>query len=101
MTPDRWLQGTEVMKAKIFEVAPHMLPSGRAPAVAFEERLNDFLARHPGLHPVTTHMSALVVPAEPNVKPWSEESSIILFYTLFYTEQSTGKKNTSDAVCTS
>ncbi|HXT40796.1 MAG TPA: hypothetical protein VN887_12355 [Candidatus Angelobacter sp.] len=77
------------MKAKIFEVVLHKLPSGKSPATALEEQLNEFLAQHPDLRLVATHMSTLVSPAEPNAMPRSEESSIIIFCTLFYTDQDT------------
>ena len=72
------------MKVKIFEVVLHKLPSGKSPALALEEQLNEFLEQHPDLQMVTTHMSTLVSPAEPNAMPRSEESSIIIFCTLFY-----------------
>ena len=75
------------MKAKIFEVVLHKLPSGKSPATAMEEQLNQFLAQHPDLELVTTHMSTLVSPAEPNAMPRTEESSIIIFCTLFYTDR--------------
>ena len=73
------------MKAKVFEVALHKLPSGKSPATALEEQLNGFLAQHPDLRLVATHMSTLVTPAEPNAMPRTEESSIVIFCTLFYT----------------
>jgi hypothetical protein len=38
---------------------------------------------------VTTHMSTLVTPAEPNAMPRTEESSIIIFCTLFYNDNGT------------
>jgi hypothetical protein len=75
-----------MMKAKVFEVVLHKLPSGKSPASALEEQLNDFLRPRPDLRLVATHMSTLVSPAEPNAMPRSEESSIIIFCTLFYTE---------------
>ena len=82
--------GTEVkkykMKAKIFEVVLHKLQSGKSPVTALEEQLNEFLGLHPDLRLVATHMSTLVSPAEPNAMPSSEESSIIIFCTLFYTD---------------
>jgi hypothetical protein len=74
------------MKAKIFEVVLHKLPSGKSPATAMEEQLNQFLAQHPDLKLVATHMSTLVSPAEPNAMPRTEESSIIIFCTLFYND---------------
>ncbi len=73
------------MKAKIFEVMLHKLPSGKSPATAMEEQINEFLSQHPDLQLVSTHMSTLVTPAEPNAMPRTEESSIIIFCTLFYT----------------
>ena len=76
-----------MMKAKIFEVVLHKLPAGGSPAAALEKQLNDFLAQHADLQLVTTHMSTLVVPPEPNAKPWSEESSTVFFCTLFYTDE--------------
>ena len=84
------------MKVKIFEVALHKLPSGKSPATALEEQLNEFLAQHPDLQLVTTHMSTLVTPAEPNAMPKTEESSIIIFCTLFYTDPGTS----DSALCT-
>ena len=74
------------MKVKVFEVALHKLPSGKSPATALEEQLNGFLVQHPDLRLVATHMSTLVTPAEPNAMPRTEESSIIIFCTLFYTD---------------
>jgi len=80
------------MKVKIFEVILHKLPSGKSPATALEEQLNEFLSQHPDLRLVTTHMSTLVAPAEPNALPRSEESSIIIFCTLFYTDEHGGDR---------
>ncbi len=74
------------MKVKIFEVVLHKLPSGKSPATALEEQLGQFLAQNPDLKLVSTHMSTLVSPAEPNAMPRSEESSIVIFCTLFYTD---------------
>ena len=73
------------MKVKIFEVVLHKLPSGKSPATALEEQINEFLVQRPNLQLVFTHMSTLVSPAEPNAMPRTEESSIIIFCTLFYT----------------
>jgi hypothetical protein len=84
------------MKAKIFEVILHKLPSGKSPATALEEQLNGFLSQYPDLQLVSTHMSTLVTPAEPNAMPRTEESSIIIFCTLFYTEHGTS----DSALCT-
>jgi len=78
------------MKAKIFEVVLHKLPSGKSPATALEEQINEFLAQHPDLKLLSTHMSTLVTPAEPNAMPRTDESSIIIFCTLFYTDNETG-----------
>ena len=72
------------MKAKMFEVVLHLLPSGKSPVTAMEEQLNEFLSQHPNLRVVSTHMSTLVAPAEPNTLPRREEASIIVFCTLFY-----------------
>ena len=74
------------MKAKVFEVVLHKLPSGKSPATALEEQLNDFLGQHPDLRLVATHINTVVSPAEPNAMPVVEEAAIILFCTLFYTE---------------
>jgi hypothetical protein len=74
------------MKVKIFEVVLHRLASGKSPASALEEQLNRFLGDHPQIQLVTTHMSTLVSPAEPNAMPRSEDASIIIFCTLFYTD---------------
>ena len=74
------------MKARVFEVVLHKLPSGKSPATALEEQLNGFLGERPQLRLVATHMSTLVSPAEPNAMPRSEESSIVIFCTLFYTD---------------
>ena len=84
------------MKAKTFEVVLHKLPSGKSPATALEEQLNGFLSQYPDLQLVSTHMSTLVTPAEPNAMPRTEESSIIIFCTLFYTDHGTS----DTALCT-
>ena len=73
------------MKAKVFEVMLHKLPSGKSPASALEEQLNAFLAQQPGIQVMATHMNTIVAPAEPNAMPSSEESTIIIFCTVFYT----------------
>ncbi len=75
------------MKAKVFEVILHKLPSGKSPATALEDQLNEFLGRGPDLQVVATHMNTIVAPAEPNAMPSSTESTVIIFCTLFYTEQ--------------
>ena len=74
------------MKAKVFEVVLHKLPSGKSPASALEELLNSFLAQSPGLKVLATHMNTVVAPAEPNAMPSSDESTIIIFCTVFYRE---------------
>ncbi len=78
------------MKVKIFDVILQKLPSGKSPATALEEQINEFLVQHPDLQLVATHMSTLVTPAEPNAMRKTEESSIIIFCTLFYTELGKG-----------
>ena len=80
------------MKAKIFEVVLHKLAPGKSPATALEELLNRFLAQHPDLQLVTSQMSTVIVPADANAKPWSEESSVVFFCTLFYTDPKTDPK---------
>jgi len=72
------------MKAKVFEVLLHKLPSGKSPASELEDQLNAFLAQSPDLHVVATHMNTIVAPAEPNAMPSTEESTIIIFCTVFY-----------------
>jgi len=72
------------MKAKVFEVLLHKLPSGKSPASELEDQLNIFLAQSPDLHVVATHMNTIVAPAEPNAMPSTEESTIIIFCTVFY-----------------
>ena len=74
------------MKAKVFEVILHKLPSGKSPASELEEQLNRFLNEHPDLRLVMTHMNTIVAPAEPNAMPRSEEASVIIISTIFYTE---------------
>jgi hypothetical protein len=74
------------MKAKIFEVILHKLSSGKSPAIVLEEQINKFLAERPQLRLIATHMSTLVSPAEPNAMPRSEESAIVIFCSLFYSE---------------
>ncbi len=76
----------KTMKAKVFEVILHKLPSGKSPASALEEQLNGFLGQHPDVRIVATHLNTIVTPAEPNAMPRSEESSIVIFCTMFYTE---------------
>jgi hypothetical protein len=79
-------EGFAAVKAKVFEVILHKLPSGKSPASALEEQLNEFLMQHPDIRVVATHMNTIVAPAEPNAMPSSEDSSIIIFCTMFYTE---------------
>ena len=74
------------MKVKVFEVILHKLSSDDSPANVLEEQLNAFLSEHPDLHVVATHMNTIVSPAEPNAMPSIEDSAIIIFCTLFYTE---------------
>jgi hypothetical protein len=74
------------MKVKTFEVVLHKLPSGKSPVTALEEQINQFLVQHADLKLVTTHMSSLVMPPDPNVMPRREESSIIVFCALFYND---------------
>ena len=81
----RTAAGANSVKAKVFEVILHKLPSGKSPASALEEQLNGFLAQYPDLQVVSTHMNTVVAPAEPNAMPSSEESTIIIFCTVFYT----------------
>jgi hypothetical protein len=73
------------VKARVFEVLLHKLPSGRSPAGELEDQLNVFLAQAPELRVVATHMNTIVAPAEPNAMPSLEESTIIIFCTVFYT----------------
>ena len=80
------LDRRKTMKVKVFEVILHKLPSGKSPASALEEQLNGFLGQHPDLRIVATHLNTIVTPAEPNAMPRSEESSIVIFCTMFYTE---------------
>ena len=74
------------MKAKIFEVVLHKLALGMSPAAALEDQLNQFLAQHPDLQIVSTQMSCLLAPAEPQGMPSTTEASLLVFCTLFYTE---------------
>lgn len=79
------MEGHQAVKAKIFEVIQHKLSSGKSPASALEEQLNAFLEQHPDLRIVATQLNTIVVPAEPNAMPQSEEASVIVLCTLFYT----------------
>jgi hypothetical protein len=74
------------MKVKIFEVILRKLSTGKSPATVLEEQVNEFLGLNPELRIVSTHMSTLVSPAEPNAMPRTEESFIVIFCTLFYTD---------------
>lgn len=74
------------MKVKIFEVILHRLSSGKSPATALEEQMNEFFVEHPDLRLMASHMSTLVSPAEPNAMPRTEESCIVIFCTVFYTD---------------
>jgi hypothetical protein len=75
----------QTVRAKIFEVMLHKLPSGKSPASALEEQINTFLKESPDVRVVTSHINTIVAPAEPNAMPRSEESSVLIFCTLFYT----------------
>ena len=74
------------MKAKVFEVILHKLPSGKSPASELEDQLNIFLSQSPEVRVVATHLNTIVAPAEPNAMPSSEKSTIIIFCTVFYTQ---------------
>jgi hypothetical protein len=74
------------MKVKIFEVILRKLSTGKSPATVLEEQVNQFLGQNPDLRLVASHMSTLVSPAEPNAMPRTEESFIVIFCTLFYTD---------------
>lgn len=80
------MDGHKPMRAKVFEVLLHKLPSGKSPASALEEQLNTFLAQFPAIQVVATHMNTVVAPAEPNAMPSSNESTIIIFCIVLYTE---------------
>jgi hypothetical protein len=73
------------------QVAP-----GKSPAAALEEQINEFLSKHPDLKLASTQMNPLVTPAEPNAMPRTDESSIFIFCTLFYTDPRTSHT----ALCT-
>lgn len=75
-----------MLKVKIFEINLERLRPGLSPVAALEAPLNQFLEQHPNLQLVTSHMSTLVSPAEPNAMPRTDESSIVIFCTLFYNE---------------
>ena len=74
------------MKVKTFEVVLHKLPSGKSPVTAIEEQINQFLAEHPDLKLVATHMNSLVMPADPNAMPRIEDAYVIAFCALFYND---------------
>ena len=74
------------MKVKIFEVILRKLSTGKSPATVLEEQVNEFLGGNLDLKLVASHMSTLVSPAEPNAMPMTEESFIVIFCTLFYTD---------------
>ena len=74
------------MMTKTFEVVLHELPSGKSPVTALEEQINQFLVNHPDVKLMSTHMSSLILPPDPNVMPRREESSIIVFCALFYND---------------
>ena len=78
--------GYTCVKTKVFDIVLHKLPSGKSPASALEELLNGFLGQYPYLRVVATHMNTIVAPAESNAMPSSEEASIMIFCTVFYTE---------------
>ena len=80
------MDGHQPVKAKVFEVMLHKLPSGKSPASALEEQINGFLAQYPDLRVVATHMNTVVAPAEPNAMPSSDESTIIVFCIVLYME---------------
>jgi hypothetical protein len=47
----------KTVKAKVFEVILHKLPSGRSPASTLEEQFNGFLAQSPELRVAATHLN--------------------------------------------
>lgn len=76
------------MKAKVFDVILHHVGHGPAPSVAMEEKLNAFLAEHPKIQVLGSHMNTVMLPPEPHAMPRSEaaEPSVVLFMTLLYTD---------------
>ena len=64
------------MKAKVFEVILHTLPSGKSPASGLEELLNSVLRQNPNLRVLATHMSTIVALVGPNTSiTWSYPDS--------------------------
>lgn len=76
------------MKAKVFDIVLHDLPTGASPAKALEDQLNAFLADRPKLRVVGSQMNTAVLPPEPRAMPRSQaaETSMVLFFTLLYDE---------------
>ena len=74
------------MKAKIFDVVLHDVPSGKSPATHLEDQMNNFFKHYQNLQVFATHMNTVTVPAEP-ATPTQEAkpASVVIFATLFYT----------------
>lgn len=72
------------MKAKIFDVALHNVPTGKSPATQLEEQINSFLKHYPNLTLVATHMNTLTIPAADVTPGVQAKPAIIIFATLFY-----------------
>ena len=75
------------MKAKVFDVVSHRL-HGETPPKALEDKLNAFLAEHPGIQVHSTQLSSVVLPPIQGASRRSEsgQPSIAIFCTLLYSE---------------
>ena len=79
------MQCNTCMKVKIFELALHKLPSGKAPTTALEELINEFLQGQPDIQISAVQVNSVVIPPQPHAMSKTEESIIVMFCTLFYT----------------
>ena len=75
------------MKAKVFDVVSHRL-AGETPPEALENKLNVFLTEHPAIQVHSTQLSSVVLPPQEGALRNSEagQPSIVIFFTLFYSE---------------
>jgi hypothetical protein len=74
------------VKAKVFEVTLHQQPAGKSSTSALEDQINTFLAQQPEVKIVSTHINTVLVPAAPTAMRSSQDSSIAIFCTVFYSQ---------------
>jgi len=73
------------MKVKFFDVAMHELPRGTTLAEHLTELVNRYLAEHPTIEVLQTHMNTAVLPPEEGGGVFRDSpASVVVVLALFY-----------------